>query len=148
MQPMSVAFAAAIMVLIAGSLLRGQVSRRLDAKRGGRVTSAQVAALNIPVTMTVLLVGPWATVFLDPADEFVQLLGAIIGIGALLNYAGCRSHGWHHRYMARTMHRVMRMYSRRTGETVEDYSRALRSTGRAYLVVAGLALIQTVMAVI
>lgn len=49
--------------------------------------------------------------------------------------------------MARTMHQVMRMY-RKPGETVEDYSQALRSTGRANLVVAGLALIQTVMAVI
>lgn len=147
MQPMSVAFAAAIVVLVTGSVLRGQVSRRLAAKRGGRVTSAQVAALNIPVTMTVLLAGPWATVFLDPADEFVHLIGAIIGIGALLNYRGCRSHRWQPRYMARTMHQVMRMY-RKPGETVEDYSQALRSTERAYLVVAGLALIQTVMAVI
>lgn len=89
MQPMSVAFVAAIVVLVTGSVLRGQVSRRLAAKRGERVTSAQVAALNIPVTMTVWLAGPWATVFLDPADEFVQRIGPTIGIGALPNYGGC-----------------------------------------------------------
>ena len=147
MEPMGIFFLLAVAVMAAGFALRGPVSRRMGTRQDGGVTSTQIAALTIPLTMTVLLVGAWVSVFLVPDDEFVQEMGTMIGFAALLNYAGCRSHGWHHQYMARTLHRTTRMYGR-IDESEDDYSQALRSTRWMYLVVAGLALIQTVMAMI
>ena len=68
MEPMGIFFLLAVAVMAAGFALRGPVSRRMGTRQDGGVTSTQIAALTIPFTMTVLLVGAWVSVFLVPDD--------------------------------------------------------------------------------